>query len=413
MRKILFILIGFFAVHSLYADPPEPPIGKRWILNEIFSDEFNGTSLDLTKWYDYHPNWNGRVPGIFLPSQVSVGNGYMTIRGQKLPEDTVVSYESGRRDTFNIACGAVVSRTTDAYFGYYECRFKAAKTAMSTTFWLSTRGSSDGPQNCGDAYGLELDFQECIGREGDFDGSFFAKGMHSNSHFWYGDCEGEKHDYRAPQVLFESEELCSDSFNTYGGWWHDESRVSYYFNNGEPKSQNFYSEVKQKPFDTSMGLNLVSETYPFPWIELPNEKELADTIKNICYYDWVRAYILVDVDSGVPPLLADPVMFENKVSFCEDPDKMEAEAPFSFLVSYEAKADHELFLELFDDKNMLLVEAVYPALGGYGRKYIVLPDESKFAKGENYTARLHLRPKDSIDKGNAHHTDELKFTVTK
>ncbi|GAI29209.1 unnamed protein product, partial [marine sediment metagenome] len=55
-----------------------------------------------------------------------------------------------------------------------------------------------------------------------------------------------------------------------------------------------------------MGLNLVSETYPYPWISLPTDEELADTGKNICYYDWVRAYTLIGVDEAstkVDPLI--------------------------------------------------------------------------------------------------------------
>jgi len=292
------LLLFTFQVTAV-AQPPIPPLGQRWILNEKYSDEFNGTSLDLTKWYNYHPTWNGREPGIFLPSQVHVENGYMSIRGEKLDEDIVITNWDGSKSTYNIAGGAVVSRAIDAWFGYYECRFKAGKTTMSTTFWLSSRSNSKpGPQPCADRYGLELDIQECIGREGNFNGSWFAKGMHSNSHFWYTDCEGVKHDYRGPNdVRFESDELASDGFNTFGGWWKNESEVSFYFNNGQPKTHQFYSAVKSEPFDIPMGVNLVSETYPFPWISLPTDEELADSSKNICYYDWVRAYNLVGVDS--------------------------------------------------------------------------------------------------------------------
>ena len=143
--------------------------------------------LDDTKWYDHHPTWKGRPPGLFMPSQVSVKDGYLQIKGRKLAKDTVIG-----GNTFNIAGGAVVSKTTDAGFGYYECRVKAAETSMSTTFWLSSRKQYEGPKDCKDSYGLELDIQECIGREGDFKGKWFAKGMHSNAHFWYTDCEGKK-----------------------------------------------------------------------------------------------------------------------------------------------------------------------------------------------------------------------------
>lgn len=296
--KLQILSISLLIIHVLaFAQPPDPPLGQRWVLNEKFSDEFNGTELDLNKWHDYYPGWTGRVPGIFLPSQVKVGNGFMSIRGEKLARDTVVTNWDGSKSTYTIAGGAVTSKSLEASFGYYECRFKAANTTMSTTFWLSTRGNSPGPEPCNDSYGLELDIQECIGREGDFSGTYFAKGMHSNSHFWYKDCSGVNNDYRAVGVDFESDELASDGFNTYGGWWRDESRATYYYNNSEAKSHNFYSAVRPKPFDRTMGVNLVSETYPFPWISLPSDEELADSSKNICYYDWVRAYTLTGVDA--------------------------------------------------------------------------------------------------------------------
>lgn len=295
---IYLIILILLSTLPILADPPDPAVGKRWILNEKFSDEFNGTELDLTKWYNYHPTWIGREPGIFLPSQVSVANGYMSIRGAKMPRDTIVYDWRGDPHTYNIACGAVVSRSQEAWFGYYECRFKAAKTTMSTTFWLSTRGSSfPGPAPCNDRYSLEWDIQECIGREGNFAGSWFAKGMHSNSHIHYTPCEGEKQDLRGSDIRFEDDVLASDTFNIYGGWWKDEYGASHYFNNGEPKHGRFYEVLKSNPFDQPMGVNLVSETYPFPWISLPTDEELADSTKNICFYDWVRAYRLVDVDA--------------------------------------------------------------------------------------------------------------------
>ncbi len=41
----------------------------------------------------------------------------------------------------------------------------------------------------------------------------------------------------------------------------------------------FFTDIKEKPFDHPMGMNLVSETYPFPWISLPTDEELADPEK--------------------------------------------------------------------------------------------------------------------------------------
>ena len=41
---------------------------------------------------------------------------------------------------------------------------------------------------------------------------------------------------------------------------------------------------------------MVVETYPYPWIELPSDEELADETMNKTYYDWVRAYTLIDIN---------------------------------------------------------------------------------------------------------------------
>ncbi|WP_144060024.1 hydrolase [Rhodopirellula sallentina] len=293
-RTIVLALFACSLANAVFAEPPLPPEGMRWVLNHELSDEFNGTQLDETKWIDHHPTWKGRVPGIFLPSQVSVRDGHLRIRGEKLDQEIVVKRGRGKEDVYTIAGGAVVSRHS-AFLGYYECRCKAAATTMSTTFWFSG-GGGIGPNGC-DSYGQEWDVQECIGRQGDFSGKYFANGMHSNAHYWYTDCDGEKFDHRAEQVRFEDDELASADFHVYGGWWRDATRASYYYDNGEPKEQTFYNEISETPFDTPMRMNLVSETYPFPWIELPTDEELADPEKSVAIYDWVRAYKLVDIDS--------------------------------------------------------------------------------------------------------------------
>ncbi|WP_228551483.1 family 16 glycosylhydrolase [Paenibacillus sp. B01] len=46
-----------------------------WIVNETFSDEFNGSSLNTTKWFNEHTYWSGRNPSQFDPSNVWISNG--------------------------------------------------------------------------------------------------------------------------------------------------------------------------------------------------------------------------------------------------------------------------------------------------------------------------------------------------
>ena len=206
-----------------------------------------------------------------------------------MDEEVVVNGE-----TYNIKCGAVVSRRRTAHYGYYECKFKANKTTLSTTFWFTTRDAFEAPGNCDNKYSQEWDIQECIGREGNFTGSSMAKGMHSNSHYWYSDCEGNWKSFNNGAISTIDEKLASDDFNVYGGWWKDENNASYYYNNESPQHGIFYNNILNDPFVNKMGMNMVVETYPSSWIELPSDIELADPEKNVSYYDWVRAYELVD-----------------------------------------------------------------------------------------------------------------------
>ncbi|SDX89471.1 Beta-glucanase, GH16 family [Lutibacter oricola] len=411
-KKLIILLVVSLITSVLRADPPDPPVGKRWVLNAKFSDEFNGNKLDATKWYDYHPNWSGREPGIFLPSQVKVGNGYMSITGKKLEKDSIQIRKDGTKKIFNIAGGAVVSKTTDAYFGYYECKFKAAKTTMSTTFWMSTRGSTDGPTDCeSDKYGLELDFQECIGREGDFDGKYFARGMNSNSHYWYTDCEGKRHDYRAPQSKIETKTMPSEDFYTYGGWWHNESKVSYFLNDRKVKTVDFYDEITKKPFDKTMGLNMVSETYPFPWIKLPNDEELADPTKNTCYYDWVRVYDLVDIDEKVKnnatenlTIFNDRVYFNNKLS------KISSKNNIDVSYSYMSNVDREVLIKLFDENKKPVIQTKHTVFAGFGNRDLQLKLNNKLKNNKTYVAKIFVKQPNG--KKNIV-TDEFKFVYKK
>ena len=366
---VLAILLSFgnlFQANSQtnQTGPPEPPLGKRWVLNPDFSDEFNGTELDSTKWFDHHPKWKGREPGLFLASQVSVKDGFLQIKGEKLNKDTIVK-AYGRELTFNIAGGAVVSKK-NILFGYYECRVKAAATTMSTTFWFSTDGVKKGPEGC-DNYGLEWDIHESIGRNGDFTGSYFANGMHSNSHFWYTDCEGKKHDYRAAQVTFNNSEVSSKDFNVYGGWWRDEQTASYYYNNSEPKHQKFYDKISGKPFDRPMYMRLVSETYPFPWIELPNDEELADSTKNVVYYDWVRGYKLVDVNEPNTTSKNEPIvkLFDEAILFKSAVTDITSAKTIKIPLTYKALEDRKIKLTLSNSEGNKIAETTFIAYAGY------------------------------------------------
>tara|TARA_R110002126_G_scaffold291782_1_gene458013 strand:+ start:27275 stop:28561 length:1287 start_codon:yes stop_codon:yes gene_type:complete len=395
----LFISLGIFnaLIAQVTYGPPEPPVGKRWILNEDFSDEFNGTELDSEKWFDYHPKWKGREPGIFLPSQVSVKDGFLQIKGEKLKKDTIVK-AYGRELKFNIAGGAVISKKA-AFLGYFETRVKAAATTMSTTFWFSTVNSVKGPNGC-DSYGLEWDIHESIGRGGDFKGNFFANGMNSNGHFWYTDCDGKKYDLRAPSVKFTNKDVSSKDFHVYGGWWKDENTAISYYDKSAPKQIKFYDKILAKPFNQPMRMRLVSETYPFPWIELPTNEELADPTKNTVYYDWVRGYDLVDVnEKDVDQSYEIGLnLYDESVVFSALDTDLEVNDELKIPISFKANKHRKIYIKvsemtdrLKEKWNKKIFEKTIDVYPGYGNIEVVFNVDKKISKSATYIVEALIR----------------------
>ena len=406
MKKTLLLLLSFVFLLCINANPPLPDAGKRWVLNPNYSDEFNGTMLDTAKWHDYHPTWKGRKPGIFVPEMVKVVNGYLKLSGEKMINDTILTYNnSEKKDTFNIKCAAVVSKKLDAHYGYYECRAKAAQNTMSLTFWFSSRRSHEGPKGCNDNFSQEWDIHESIGKEGDFEGTWFAKGMHSNAHFWYNDCDGNRHDYRAKEVRFENEKLSSEEFNIYGGWWHDSISATYYYNNGEPQRQDFYTEISDAPMVHPMGMNLVHETYPFPWISLPEDSDLADTSKNYVFYDWVRAYIQVD-DSANTPYNNYPKLnlYEENVAFINERMEVESAQIITIPLLFQCNEDRYVSVKIIDKNGNIVAKNTIKAYEGYAHYLMYLKSNEAFGKGA-YTVLAELKKKSAgktfINKANA------------
>lgn len=108
---------------------PRPPIAGDWEFVPELSDEFDGASLDKSKWHDHNPTWLGREPGFFSRSNVTVSDGklHLTARAEDLP-DLPPGYK-----TFTTA--AVKSRAK-ALYGYFEVKCKAMNSIASSAFWF-------------------------------------------------------------------------------------------------------------------------------------------------------------------------------------------------------------------------------------------------------------------------------------
>lgn len=101
---------------------------KTWILQKEFSDEFNGKSLDLTKWFDTNPKWLGRQPSMANNENVSVKNGNLVLAINQMKNPTY-------KNEYTHNVGWVVSKKSITY-GYFEMRAKLMDAPWVSCFWL-------------------------------------------------------------------------------------------------------------------------------------------------------------------------------------------------------------------------------------------------------------------------------------
>ena len=140
-------------VESIVCDMPDfhppawlgqrPPVDGEW--TKTFEDNFDGNSIDLTKWNIYSDNyWDSKTH--FSKDNVIVKDGKLTLRVEYKhghhnddPKGAETDYATGFADTFG--------KWTQRY-GYFEARIKLpAAPNMFYAFWMMPdRGLDKGPQ---------------------------------------------------------------------------------------------------------------------------------------------------------------------------------------------------------------------------------------------------------------------------
>ena len=152
---------------------PSVKLPDSYRLNPQFSDEFPGTALDSEKWYDFEPQWEGRKPGYFDRKNVSVHDGMLHLTSRELkPEE--VSIENKVRGFDRFSTAFVRSRTRTLY-GFFEMRFKAIYSSVSSAFWLNDPLDPPEKYRPGD-YCEEIDIFEVFGKthhDADADKTYF------------------------------------------------------------------------------------------------------------------------------------------------------------------------------------------------------------------------------------------------
>jgi len=138
-----------------------PPVGQSGSWNLVFHDEFNGTSLDLTKW---RPNWNGDTDtaisppvnrsesACYDPQQVAESNGELDLTA------IAGSCTASNGITYPYRSGLIESNGKYSFtYGYAEARIWApAGTGSWPAFWSDGQNwPQDGEIDILEAYGTD------------------------------------------------------------------------------------------------------------------------------------------------------------------------------------------------------------------------------------------------------------------
>lgn len=84
--------------------------------------------------FDHNPTWEGRKPSLFLPRNVRVEGGKMILTGKR---EEVGNAPEG----YHTFTSAAVQSTRKVLYGFFEIKFKAMNSALSSAFWLYIQDS--------------------------------------------------------------------------------------------------------------------------------------------------------------------------------------------------------------------------------------------------------------------------------
>lgn len=251
--------------------PDIPPLPKRWNLRyplsdqknagkwvryEPMSDEFNGSRLDPSKWYDHNPTWKGRQPGWFAPTNVTVSGGmlHLTMRKEEPPAEA-------RSEGYKTYTSAAVQSKDATRYGYFEVRARAMKSAGSSSFWFY---KSDPDM------WTEIDVFEIGGRAPGFE-----RKLNMTVHVMHTPTEKKHLSWGG---VFITPTPLADDFHVYGLEWNQDEIKFYYDGVLVRKGRNTH-------WIQPLTMNFDSETMP-EWFGLPKDEDLP----SVYDVDYVRVW---------------------------------------------------------------------------------------------------------------------------
>lgn len=260
MTRFIFFLFSILLI-SCTKEHPAPFISggsNGWVYNERISDEFDGDTLDLTRWYDHNPHWLGREPSYFSANNVELRDGMLVLHGKRedLPE-----LPAG----YHTFTSAAVQSVDTVLYGFFEIKCKAMNSALSSAFWLYVQDSVKQE---------EIDIFEICGRndtDPNFDKTYFA-----TSHYILK----KENVHISDHVAHKTDDRLADQFIVSGLEWTRDEIVWYV--NGEVvrrRKNDFWHSPETINFD--------SEAFP-SWWGLPSENDNGGEFQIEYFRYWTK-----------------------------------------------------------------------------------------------------------------------------
>ncbi len=281
-RAVLFLILGTVTLCDAEAKRPESwlrtePLGAvparasedlplsdqtnegHWVKYEPMTDEFDGVTLDSTKWWPKNPGWLGRQPAYFWPGNVTVSDGklHLTMRRQEVPE---MPKDKG----YHTYTSAAVQSKGRVKYGYFEVKAKPMKSRGSSSFWFYNSAPEEW---------TEIDVFEIGGKSPGFERKY-----NMNVHVFRTPTENE---HWSSHGVWTAPSDLADDYHVYGLEW-DENRVKWYFDGV------LVRWVENTHWHQALTLNFDSETMP-NWFGLPQDGDLPSTYSIEYVRAWKRA----------------------------------------------------------------------------------------------------------------------------
>ena len=193
-----------------------------------FADEFDGDSLDMTKWRA-HDGGDVRKGGYWSTDLARVEDGNLII--------TTQYKDDGKNGPGWYTCGLDTSKSFQQAYGYFECRCILPKgQGLWSAFWMTNSNvwkvSDDATQ------GAELDIMESPFWHL---GSLMNRKITQNIHY-----SGYDLDTKYKNVgIFNLDNDPYENYNTYGLLWTPDEYVFYI--NGRETARTAYGGVSTQP----------------------------------------------------------------------------------------------------------------------------------------------------------------------